>query len=74
MKGLMLIFYFVIIVFIIGFLLYLIIRVLKIMYMVFIDVNKGNYIEVVYNFLIRFYMINLVVNFFIYSIIYKWFR
>lgn len=71
MKGLMLIFYFVIIVFIIGFLLYLIIRVLKIMYMVFIDVNKGNYIEVVYNFLIRFYMINLVVNFFIYSIIYK---
>lgn len=71
MKGLMLIFYFVIVVFIIGFLLYLIIRVLKIMYMVFIDVNKGNYIEVVYNFLIRFYMINLVVNFFIYSIIYK---
>lgn len=74
MKGSTLIFYSVTIVFIIGFLPHLITRVLKITHTVFIDVNKGNHIEVAYNFLIRSYMINSAANPFIYSIIHKRFR
>ena len=74
MKGSTLIFYSVTVVFIIGFLPHLIIRVLKITHTAFINVNDGNLLEVAYNFLIRSYMINSAANPFIYSILHKRFR
>ena len=71
LNGSTVVFLTVTVVFVLGFLPHLSVRVLRFLHVAFNDDTSG---DLVYNFLVRSYLINSVSNPFIYSIIHKRFR